>query len=65
MRSTDSDNPIDRWTDQQLAEAARNTLKTLGELSRKLQSRGYNVNLDMHASNYVPTKVHAAKVVKL
>lgn len=63
MRSTD--NPIDNWTDQQLADAARNTLKTLGELSRKLQSRGYNVSLDMHPSNYVPTKVQAAKVVKL
>lgn len=65
MRSIDSDNPIDGWSDQQLAEAARNTLKTLGEIASRLRRRGYWVSIDSHGNNYIPSRFNASKQVQL
>ena len=70
-QSTDSssaargDNPINSWTDQQVAEAARNTLKTLGQLALELRKRGYWVSVDSHVPNYIPQRFNATKQVKL
>lgn len=70
MRSTDSrstatDNPMDGWNDNQVADAMRQTLKTLIELRNKLGKRGYDVTLDSHPTNYIPTRVTARKTVIL
>ena len=64
-QSTDGDNPIDSWTDEQLACAARNTLKTLGQITLELRKRNYWVSVDSHGNNYIPQRFNATKQVKL
>ena len=65
MRSTDSDNPIYGWSDQQLAEAARNTLRTLEEIAQHLRNRGYTIRLGACIPNFVPTVFTATKAIIL
>jgi hypothetical protein len=56
---------MDGWNDNQVADAMRQTLKTLIELRNKLGKRGYDVTLDSHPTNYIPTRVTSRKTVIL